>query len=242
MNYIYITGTSRGIGKAIAEQILAEGNNKVIGIARGQSIEHENYEHITLDLNDLDKVKNFDFEAYDDIDKVALINNAGTLGDVKHAGSLDNDNVIKTYNVNITAPTILINKFLHQYRELAADKIVLNVTSGAAHRPMDGWNLYCSSKAWMDMYTEVIAKEQELDQLAHPFHIFAVTPSIVDTPMQEKIRSSEEEHFTQLEKFKEYKKENMLQDPQEVGKKFARIIREPENFQDIIFSVRDFEA
>jgi benzil reductase ((S)-benzoin forming) len=242
MNYIYITGTSRGIGKAIAEQLLQDEDNSVIGISRSSSIEHERYEHVTLDLSEPDNAKNFDFGDHPDADKLVLLNNAGMLGDVKHVGAIDNNSIEKTFALNMTTPVILTNNFVKQYRDTAAEKIVLNVTSGAANRNIDGWSLYCSTKAQMDRFTQIAAEEQELDQPEHPFRIMAMTPSIVDTEMQTEIRGSDKEHFTNVEKFVEYKEENHLQDPDNVAKKFAKVINHPDQFPDVVFSVRDFEV
>jgi len=48
LNYYYITGTSRGIGKAFAEYLLEDPSNYVIGISREKTIEHPNYRHFFL--------------------------------------------------------------------------------------------------------------------------------------------------------------------------------------------------
>ena len=67
---VLITGTSQGIGKAIAEKFLAE-KYEVIGFDRNEStIESENYKHFVLDVRDYDK-----FPEINDVD--ILINNAG---------------------------------------------------------------------------------------------------------------------------------------------------------------------
>ena len=52
MNYYYITGTSSGLGKALAEIILEKPENAVFGICRKQNIEHPNYHHFSVDLNE----------------------------------------------------------------------------------------------------------------------------------------------------------------------------------------------
>jgi NAD(P)-dependent dehydrogenase (short-subunit alcohol dehydrogenase family) len=47
---VIITGTSKGIGKAVTENYLALGQ-KVIGIGRTKTIEHPNYQHLFVDLS-----------------------------------------------------------------------------------------------------------------------------------------------------------------------------------------------
>ena len=56
MNLIYITGSSSGLGKALAELLLEDKNNFVVGIARRETIQHERYTHYTLDLKEVIKV------------------------------------------------------------------------------------------------------------------------------------------------------------------------------------------
>lgn len=80
-NYYYITGTSRGIGSALADLLLQNNNNFVFGISRTCSINHSNYKHIFLDLSDIHSVNNFSFEEHDSASMIVLINNSGMIGE-----------------------------------------------------------------------------------------------------------------------------------------------------------------
>ena len=85
MNLFYITGTSSGIGYAIATLLLKDSNNIVIGISRRNKIEHKNYHHISHDLS-LPILANT-FEKLDaNYNKIVLINNAGQVGPVTPMG------------------------------------------------------------------------------------------------------------------------------------------------------------
>jgi benzil reductase ((S)-benzoin forming) len=137
MNYIYITGTSRGIGKAIAEKLLEDSNNHIIGIGRSCTIKHQRYEHITMDVSDLSKVKGFDFRSHYEAAKIVLINNSGILGEVDLVGNLDSDRFIECFNVNVISAGILMNKFIGKYKESMAQKQILNISSGAARHPIE---------------------------------------------------------------------------------------------------------
>ena len=53
MNLIYLTGSSSGLGKALAELLLEDKNNHVVGIARRETIHHERYTHYALDLKEV---------------------------------------------------------------------------------------------------------------------------------------------------------------------------------------------
>ena len=56
VNIYIITGASKGIGKAIAEKLLKDENNQVVGVQRTNSISHPNYRHQPLDFSDIDAV------------------------------------------------------------------------------------------------------------------------------------------------------------------------------------------
>ena len=74
MNYYYISGSSKGLGKAISELLLEDENQAVTGIARSASIEHPRYTHLLLDLSDPAAVKDMNFEPHPDASKIVLIN------------------------------------------------------------------------------------------------------------------------------------------------------------------------
>ncbi|MBQ9833508.1 MAG: SDR family oxidoreductase, partial [Clostridia bacterium] len=106
---VLITGTSQGIGLAIAEHFLAEGH-EVIGIdRRSTSIRHNNYRHNQCDVRDYEKLP--------DIQGInVLINNAGT----------QNENDI---DINLKALIHITEKYGVQ------EKIhsILNIGSASAH-------------------------------------------------------------------------------------------------------------
>src|SRR5579872_6128150 len=158
MNYYFITGASKGLGKAIAEELLRKENNKVIGIARTNTIAHPHYSHHSLDLGDIDKLKRtINSLSIDltDATSIVLINNAGLLGQVGRIGEIASESIEEVVRVNITAPAILMNEFISRYRTYPCMKVIINVSSGAGKRPIDGWGAYCASKAALDMLSMV---------------------------------------------------------------------------------------
>jgi benzil reductase ((S)-benzoin forming) len=125
MNYYYITGTSKGIGRALAENILNNENNFIYGISRSEAIAHSNFEQITLDLADVEEVRNFTFRQHKDAESIVLINNAGILGKIRQVGRFDLEEITLGFNVNLIAPAILMNKFISTFRINAAKKSFL---------------------------------------------------------------------------------------------------------------------
>lgn len=240
MDHFFITGTSKGLGKALAEKILDRGNAKVIGISRGKSIIHPDYHHISLDLSDLDKLQQSLDEIFPVVNssgKIVLINNAGTLGTVNYLGNLDPTVLRDAIALNFTAPALLINQFIGRYKNNPGKKAVINISSGAGKKPVDGWSLYCSTKSALDMITAVADVEHKFSH--SDIRFFAVAPGIVDTGMQDEIRKTDQKQFSRVEEFINYKKEHMLISPEKVADKLLYIIDKQDEMHEVVLSVRD---
>ena len=129
---ILITGTSQGIGKAIAELFIAEGHN-VFGIDRqGASITNENYTHFVCDVRDSARLP--EIESVD-----VLINNAGTQNE---------DDI----DINLKALIAVTEK----YGMRDGIKSVLNIGSASAHTGSE-FPEYCASKGGVLAYTKNVA-------------------------------------------------------------------------------------
>lgn len=233
---IYITGTSSGIGKALALQLLNEGHH-VIGLSRSCTIEQLGYTHIKLDLSDLSAVSGFDFSTNIQ-DDIILINNAGVVGPIKPIGHQLDSEIIELNNINVIAPQILMNKFIHKFQPFDNNYQIMNISSGAGKNPIDAWATYCASKSAIDLFSETISQELK-DRNHHNWKIFSIAPGVVDTAMQKAIRSSNPKDFLNHNKFIELKKNSDLSDPKSVAKKLINVISEPVKHPKVLFSVRD---
>ncbi|ADR20812.1 benzil reductase ((S)-benzoin forming) [Marivirga tractuosa] len=234
-----ITGASKGIGKGLAVKALETGA-KVWGINRTHSIEHENYEALTFDLANIPNLLRESpqlFSKAAHYEKIVLINNAGTLGDIGHLGNIENDSIPNLFDLNVSAPILLMNQFMKDFKDFAGEKIIINISSGAGKNAVDGWSGYCASKAALDMASKVAAKEAEMD--GNGFIIKAIAPGVVDTEMQTQIRSTDKKSFSGVEKFKNLKAENQLSSEQEVAEKYFHFIDNLERYPDVILDVRD---
>ena len=129
---VLITGTSRGIGKAIAE-IFLQNDHEVIGIDRCKSeISHPGYSHIMCDIRDKD--------ALPDINDVnILINNAGTQQE---------DDI----DINLKALIYITEKYGIQNHI----KSILNIGSASGHTGSE-FPEYCASKGGVMAYTKNVA-------------------------------------------------------------------------------------
>lgn len=236
MRVYFITGTSRGIGKALAEVLLQNEDNLVIGIGRRAEFEQANYIHKNLDLSDMSRVMQFRFGEHQKADEVYLINNAGVLGEIKYVGDLDSKNLLNAFNVNLVAPGILMNSFIKAYKESDCLQTILNISSGAAVNAYDGWSGYCSTKAGVNMFTEVIQKEVSL-RGRNNLRVVAVAPGIIETDMQVQIRKAESSDFSMIDKFHEMKEKAISQTPEETAQAIinylADITADTPPFEDI---------
>lgn len=237
MKYAWITGTSSGLGKAFAEQLLKAGWT-VTGISRSCTIEHPAYRHIALDLSAPGAPQQINFTTEQPAEELLLINNAGTLGDIAWLGNASDISIEQGLYLNLITPAILTNRILAQTTASAARRTVLNISSGAAQNPYDGWSTYCSSKAGLDMLAETAALERKLAGDART-RIFSIAPGILGTAMQEKIRSADKAHFSRLDKFAELFAEGKLADVRITAAKLLEMLQHPEQFPETRYDIRD---
>ncbi|MBC5993168.1 SDR family NAD(P)-dependent oxidoreductase [Pontibacter cellulosilyticus] len=241
MNYYIITGASKGIGKAIAEELLKDENNRVVGVSRTNSLKHPNYRYQPLDFSDIEAVEhNLQkvFLPYKDAERLVLINNAGVLGDIGYVGEgMPNERFEFVFDVNVIVPAMLMNTFLEVYRTLPCEKVIVNVSSGAGKYPIDGWASYCASKAALDMLSQTIQQEQNVRGTG--VKVYALSPGVVDTGMQEHIRESDADQFSNVQRFREYKANGELASPEAVGKKIVEFLHSTDKYNDVLVSVRD---
>jgi benzil reductase ((S)-benzoin forming) len=241
MEYYFITGSSRGIGAALVNALIQRSNSFVFGMARNITVaDAARFQFIPIDLGDQLALDRFNFPDCEDATKIVLVNNAGIIGEVGYAGEIGNDAYRRVYDINLTAPCVLTNKFLAAYAGKKVSLVILNISSGAGKNAIDGWSAYCASKAGLDMFSRTVAEELAISGQNH-IRIFAVAPGIVDTAMQDHIRTTNEKNFSRVNQFVEYKSTGQLADPAVVAAKLLSILDLPRKFPDTVFSVKDLQ-
>ncbi len=229
----FITGTSSGIGKSLVKELLQNDQNQVFGFSRSSvSFNHKNYTHQNIDLSIQKNLIQFEFPKVENFDKLVLINNAGLLAPINHIGRQNNQQIADLFTVNLLAPSILSNIFLNTFSSDDFIKIVLNIGSGAAYTPYDGWSAYCSSKSGLHMYTNVLKEEIEKDNHQNTY-AFCILPGIIDTKMQNLIREQDKADFSYKDKFVEFYEKNELTQPSQTAKELLKIIENPTKYETI---------
>ncbi|MEO8516086.1 MAG: SDR family NAD(P)-dependent oxidoreductase [Flavobacterium sp.] len=243
-NYLIITGGNKGIGSGIVSAYKNHGY-QIISIARtqNQSPEYKDVTQIVLDLSNADGIENSFSAVFKtinaaEVQKITLINNAGTLGKI---GPIENNSAAQIQQIiqlNTITPFVLSATFLKETQTWNCSKKIISISSGAAVKPYFGWSLYCASKAAIDMMTKTIAVEQE--SLENGAKIIAIYPGVVDTDMQGEIRKSTSENFVDLQRFLDLKASNSLVAIETVGKEIFTIDQLENYANGALLNVSDY--
>lgn len=214
---IYITGASRGLGRALAAG--APDGAEVVDLSRtGTDLPGVRHEPVDLAspegwaaVGDL-----FDRElAGFTGSRVVLLHNAGTLEPMGFAGEVDDADYVANVLLNAAAPQVLGHRFLRAVADLEARRELVLVSSGAARTAYPGWSSYGAAKAAVDHWVRAVAEEQ---QRRGGVRVHAVAPGVVDTDMQDRIRAMDDRDFPQVERFRQLHADGQLRDPEDVAR------------------------
>ncbi len=182
-----VTGGVRGIGLATVESLAKSGakviftgrNQASIDKAIGELPDETDARGVVCDVTDLPSVKALMGEGFD-----ILVNNAGIIDPIGRITDVDIADWSRNIEVNLTSAFYVIQQALpHMIKNGGT---IVNLSSGAAHNPMEGWSAYCSGKAGVAMLTRCVDKEYAEQGV----RIFGFAPGVVDTGMQGLIRES----------------------------------------------------
>ncbi|MCA9839057.1 MAG: SDR family oxidoreductase [Trueperaceae bacterium] len=192
---IVITGASRGIGEACALELAAQGAAVVL-TARNEAAVKELAKNIeakggkalgiAADVTDYQALESVLEQTLKGFGKVTgLINNAGIIEPIAFLDKADPSAWAQTIQINLIGAYNAIRVFLPQF--MAQDQgLIINISSGAAFNPLEGWSAYCASKAGLAMLTRSVMLETQDKKI----RAFGFGPGVVDTDMQGLIRAS----------------------------------------------------
>jgi NAD(P)-dependent dehydrogenase (short-subunit alcohol dehydrogenase family) len=192
---VLVTGASRGIGEA-AGVALAQAGAAVMLAARDGARTEAVAARIqaaggdavaaVCDVSDYASVAALVADTLGRFGRLdALINNAGVIEPIATIADADPAAWARNIQINLIGAFHCIRACLDPMRRAGRGTIV-NISSGAAHRPLEGWSAYCTGKAALAMLTRAVALEHAADGI----RVFGFAPGTIDTDMQVTIRAS----------------------------------------------------
>lgn len=173
-----ITGAAGGIGAATVVAALGRGY-QVFAV-------DSNEERLQQRWGDQDSVRAYaiDIRSASEVSDVirdmgsdaALVVNCAGVGNRALIADLTDQDWAEVLSVNLTGTMVVCREVL---RQMPRNSVIVNITSIAAHRSFAGRAAYCSTKAAVVAFTEVLS----LECAGKGIRAFAVSPGYVDTLM-----------------------------------------------------------
>ena len=198
----FVTGARTGIGKSISElfahngyRVVMTGKNRDDCAVTADRLNDMGYEAISLkfDLSEPEMIMEAVFrakEVWGSLD--IIINNAAIVEPIERLGHIKLQELRKAVDINFLSPAIIINKCWEALKE--SEGKILNILSGAAVNPIEGWFSYCSTKAALHM----VNQQAHLEGAQYNIKSIGISPGMVNTTMQKKIRDSGINHVSKV--------------------------------------------
>ncbi|MBK6862256.1 MAG: SDR family NAD(P)-dependent oxidoreductase [Ideonella sp.] len=248
-----LTGASRGLGAAMAEQLLQPGATLIclsrnanpalapIAAQRGATLEQW-----AIDLVEAPGaaarlgawLQSQDGEAFD---SATLINNAAVLAAIAPLEDADPAEQSRALRVGLEAPLLLCAAFLRATRGWRARREgrcrLLNISSGLGRHAMASQANYCAVKAGLDHLSRAIALDQA--HAPHPARVVSLAPGVIDTDMQVHLRGSDAARFPDRERFVALQASGQLDAPAVAAAKVLAFLQRSDFGAKPVADVRD---
>jgi len=244
-----LTGASRGMGLAMARQLLAAGHDLLCisrktneALAQQADSAGRRCEQWPQDLARADaaaaRLETW-LKAQDSagLACVTLINNAGLIPHIAPVDDIPAEQLAEAMRVDLEAPILLAGAFLRATAGWTAPRRILNISSGLGRRAMASQAAYCAAKAGMDHFSRCVALEQA--KLANGARICALAPGVIDTDMQVQLRSADPGRFPDMGNFVGLKEKGMLSSPEEAAQRVLAFLERPDFGVHPVADVRD---
>ena len=245
-NHLYIlTGASRGMGLAIAQQLLQPGHtllclSRQINVDLAAQAEVASAPVPELGASGAAACKRLaDWLAAQDPSTYAsatLINNAGVIPRIGPLQDADAADLAHALRVGLEAPMQLTAAFLHATQSWPGARKVLNISSGLGRRPMASQSAYCAAKAGMDHFTRCLALEEAAKP--HGAKVCSLAPGVIDTDMQVQLRNADATAFPDLDRFTQLHTMGQLSRPEGAAWQVLAYLNRPDFGVEPVADVR----
>jgi benzil reductase ((S)-benzoin forming) len=240
-----LTGASRGLGLAMARELLQRGH-RVLAIARHvpaiDAIEHPALVSWRADLAEPAPVAARLETWLHEVDPACvsaanLINNAGVVSELAPLGDIAAADLSNALRVGLEAPMLLAAAFLRATAGWAVPRKLLFISSGLGRRAMAGSASYCAAKAGMDHLARAIA----LEEAARPqgARVVSLAPGVIDTDMQVQLRGADPAAFPERERFVGLQTSGLLDSPASAAAKVLAFLARADFGTQPVADVRD---
>lgn len=216
MNNIFLTGVSRGLGKCLLDALAGRADVRVIAVGRhfSEDVQAKAFACVPWDLSRFEAMPDL-ADVLPEDGSVTLVNNAGVAVPIGAVGTLDGAALVRAATVNFVSPMLLVNQLqeLCGKRKQEGRLTIINISTGAANYPIAGWGAYCSTKAAMKMFLDVLAEDAK-----DCVRVIHVDPGVMDTGMQASIRAAD---FPRQAEFQGYKDQGRLRRPEDVAREIV---------------------
>ena len=234
-----ITGASRGLGRAMAEQLAASGAT-VLGLSR--QAPRAAFEQWPCDLADPVPVAQrfgawlggFDAKRFA---SASLVNNAAMLTEPAPLADTDLAVLSQAARVGLEAPLVLTAAFLRATRAWTGQRRVLHISSGLGRRGMASSGPYCAVKAGLDNLARAQALEEALQ--TNGAKVCSLAPGVIDTDMQVQLRGADAKAFPDREAFVQMKSGGKLDSPAAAAAKVIAYLHRADFGTNPVGDVRD---
>ena len=246
--HLYIlTGASRGMGLAMARQLLAP-DHALLCISRRENAELAiqaqasacQLEHWPLDLDHgreaAAMLRQWLSRPGARYASATLINNAGVIPSIAPLSALTPEDIAHALRVGLEAPMALTAAFLAVTGSWGVPRKVLNISSGLGRRPMASQAVYCAAKAGLDHATRCLALEEALKP--DGARVCSLAPGVIDTDMQVQLRGADAAAFPDRARFEQLKSGGQLDSPETAARKVLAYLARPDFGAEAVADVR----